>query len=137
MQLVKPVLLVVLFEASFILLASHWKEPASRLNAPDPVSPTSSTAHPERKDYSSGPRGTSGAPAGAAFDFEAPENKSCTPAPRYRTWGDPSGPDGVKAANQTRWHCLPTYLGIGFPKCGSSTLWRYAASTRGYLAFRI
>ena len=26
---------------------------------------------------------------------------------------------------QPRWRCLPDYLGIGFPKCGSSSLWRY------------
>ena len=24
-----------------------------------------------------------------------------------------------------RWRCPPDYLGVGFPKCGSSSLWRY------------
>jgi hypothetical protein len=30
-----------------------------------------------------------------------------------------------ETANETYWNCLPQYLGIGFPKCGSSSIWKY------------
>ena len=44
----------------------------------------------------------------------------CIPASKHMTWGDTS-PENARIP---RWHCPPTYLAIGFPKCGSSTLWR-------------
>jgi len=129
MRFVKPALLALFFEASFILLTSQWKETSTNSNLPEPVNP--STIHLTQVDSGATQQSislyTPRVPRreDSLNDSNSVTNGSCMLASRYRTWGDPSGLEGAKAANQTRWHCLPTYLGIGFPKCGSSTLWRY------------
>lgn len=129
MRFVRSALLALFFEASFVLLTSQWKETTTNSNLPEPVNP--STIYTAQVDSEVTLRSKSLSTARATSredllnDSNSVTHGSCTLASRYRTWGDPSGLEGAKAANQTRWNCLPTYLGIGFPKCGSSTLWRY------------
>jgi len=129
MRFLKSAFLALFFEASFMLLTSQWKETATNSNVPEPFS--SSSIQLTQVDPGSAPRMTSLPTSRASngkdslIDSNNATNATCMLASRYRTWGDPSGPEGAEAANQTRWHCLPSYLGIGFPKCGSSTLWRF------------
>ena len=129
MQLIKPLLSAAFIQAiSFLFLAQPWKDRYTQLVEPEPVILAASKP---RRIVSPGPRSTSGAATQQTPTFdsglEGSVHPNCMLAPHYRTWGDPNGAEGATVANQTRWHCLPTYLGIGFPKCGSSTLWRYYA----------